>query len=282
MKWIEISVAIERVVIEEVTTLFDTYSSNGFIEEDIPNEPAWVQLTLYGDAEKTPKEWEELIAGALKTAQFTYKHLYAKEVTDTDWYNNWQQYIEPTEILPNVVIRPAWKEYTPKGNETVLTIDSDLSFGTGAHETNKACAELMAKYGQSKQTCLDIGTGTGILLLVAHTLGIPNLIGIDIDENAAEQAKLNCETNKVAAKIICGDLAKDFDGKADLIMANLTVDPLKILLPTISTKLASDGILIISGIIDDRYNEIMPYIKEHWQIVEEVVKGSWHTLALRQ
>ena len=66
MKWIEISVAIERVVIEEVTTLFDTYSSNGFIEEDIPNEPAWVQLTLYGDAEKTPKEWEELIAGATK------------------------------------------------------------------------------------------------------------------------------------------------------------------------------------------------------------------------
>ena len=120
------------------------------------------------------------------------------------------------------------------------------------------------------------------MLLVAHTLGIPRLIGIDIDENAAEQAKLNCETNKVAAKIICGDLAKDFDGKADLIMANLTVDPLKILLPTISTKLASNGILIISGIIDDRYDEIMPYIKEHWQIEEELVKGSWHTLALKQ
>ena len=65
-------------------------------------------------------------------------------------------------------------------------------------------------------------------------------------------------------------------------MANLTVDPLKILLPAISTKLALDGILIISGIIDDRYEEIMPYIKNNWQIVEEVVKGSWHTFALKQ
>lgn len=282
MKWIEISVAIERVVIEEVTTLFDTFSSNGFIEEDLPNEPAWVQLTLYGDAEKTPKEWETLIGNALKTAQFDYKHLYAKEVTDNDWYNNWQQYIEPSEILPNVVIRPAWKEYTPKAVEKVLTIDSDLSFGTGAHETTKACAELMAKYGQEKKTCLDIGTGTGILLLVAHTLGIPHLVGIDIEERAAEQAKANCKTNDVEATIICGDLATDFTGKAGLIMANLTVDPLKILLPAISTKLALDGILIISGIIDDRYEEIMPYIKNNWQIVEEVVKGSWHTFALKQ
>ena len=77
-------------------------------------------------------------------------------------------------------------------------------------------------------------------------------------------------------------MATDFTGKAGLIMANLTVDPLKILLPAISTKLALDGILIISGIIDDRYEEIMPYIKNNWQIVEEVVKGSWHTFVLKQ
>lgn len=280
MKWIEISVAIERVVIEEVTTLFDTMSSNGFIEEDIDNEPDWVQITLYGDTSKSVQEWEQLIGQTLKQAQFEFKHLYAKEVTDTDWYNSWQQYIEPTEILPDLVIRPAWKEYTPKDGEQVITIDSDLSFGTGAHETTQACAELMAKYGADANTCLDIGTGTGILLLVAHYLGIPKLIGIDIDGSAVAQAEANCKTNGVIAQLICGDLATDFTGTADLILANLTVDPLKMLLPTISTKLASQGILIISGIIDERYEEIKPYITEHWQIVEEVVKGSWHTFAL--
>lgn len=280
MKWIEISVAIERVVIEEVTTLFDTMSSNGFIEEDVPNEPNWVQITLYGDTSKSTSEWETLIGHELEQAQFNFKHLKAKEVTDTDWYNSWQQYIEPTEILPHLVIRPAWKEYIPKEGDQVITIDSDLSFGTGAHETTQACAELMAKYGTKATTCLDIGTGTGILLLVAHHLGIPKLIGIDIDASAVAQADANCETNAVDAKLICGDLATDFKGTADLILANLTVDPLKMLLPTISEKLDSKGILIISGIIDERYEEIKPFITEHWQVVEEVIKGSWHTLAL--
>ncbi len=82
-------------------------------------------------------------------------------------------------------------------------------------------------------TCLDIGTGTGILLLVAAHLGIKHLVGIDIEEYAAKQARINCDNNHVVADIICGNLDTDFKGTAQLILANLTVDPLKILLPQI-------------------------------------------------
>ena len=67
-----------------------------------------------------------------------------------------------------------------------------------------------------------------------------------------------------------------------MVLANLTVDPLKMLLPVIDRKITDTGILIISGIIDDRYDEIMPYITEHWSIVEEVVEGPWHTFALQK
>ena len=76
-------------------------------------------------------------------------------------------------------------------------------------------------------TCLDIGTGTGILLLVAAHLGIKHLVGIDIEEYAAKQARINCDNNHVVADIICGNLDTDFKGTAQLILANLTVDPLK-------------------------------------------------------
>ena len=72
-----------------------------------------------------------------------------------------------------------------------------------------------------KVTCLDIGTGTGILLLVAAQLGIKHLVGIDIEEYAANQAKVNCENNEVHAEIICGNLDTDFEGTAQLILANL-------------------------------------------------------------
>ncbi len=133
-----------------------------------------------------------------------------------------------------------------------------------------------------KVTCLDIGTGTGILLLVAAHLGIKKLVGIDIEEYAANQARINCENNHVTTEIICGNLDSDFNGTAQLILANLTVDPLKILLPQIGKKLDDKGILIISGIIDDRYDEIMPYIKKDWHIIEERVAGPWHTFALKK
>ena len=131
-------------------------------------------------------------------------------------------------------------------------------------------------------TCLDIGTGTGILLLVAAHLGIKHLVGIDIEEYAAKQARINCDNNHVVADIICGNLDTDFKGTAQLILANLTVDPLKILLPQIGKKLDDKGILIISGIIDDRYDEIMPYINKEWHIIEERIAGSWHTFALEK
>ncbi|MBS4912804.1 MAG: 50S ribosomal protein L11 methyltransferase [Veillonella sp.] len=280
MEWIEISVAVKRVVIDEVTTLFDNFSSNGIIEEDLPDQPDLVKLTIYGDMSKPAQQWADEVEALLKEGHVDYSDLETKTVTDTDWYNSWQQYIEPTEILPHIIIRPAWKEYTPAAGDKIITIDSELSFGTGAHETTRACAELMATYGKGRKTCLDIGTGTGILLLVAYELGLTNLVGIDIDADAVAQAEANCKLNNVNATLICGDLDKDFDGKADLILANLTVDPLKMLLPAISKKLDANGILIISGIIDERYEEIMPFIQAHWKIETELVKGSWHTLAL--
>ena len=286
MQWIEISVVCERVATDEVTTLFDDYTDNGIIEEDVEDQPNLIKLTMYAypsldmDMIKTDLE-KRLAEDNIKVISID-----TDIIDESTWLNSWQQYIEPTEILPNIVIKPAWQEYDNVDNKTVIEIDSDISFGTGAHETTRTCAELLKIYSApmdlDKVTCLDIGTGTGILLLIAAHLGIKKLVGIDIEEYAANQAKINCENNQIRAEIICGDLDTDFNEIAQLIIANLTVDPLKILLPQIGRKLDEQGILIISGIIDDRYDEIMPYIKKDWHIIEERVAGPWHTFALKK
>lgn len=284
MQWIEISIVCERVATDEVTTLFDDYADNGIIEEDVEDQPNLIQLTLYADAALDCNTIKSDIKQRLNEANIDITSIDTHMLDESTWLNSWQQYIEPTEILPNLIIKPAWQDYDNKHNKAIIEIDSDISFGTGSHETTKSCAELLKKYAESMNldsiTCLDIGTGTGILLLVAAHLGIKNLIGIDIEEYAAKQAKINCENNHVIADIICGNLDSDFNGIAQLVLANLTVDPLKILLPQIGKKLDDKGILIISGIIDDRYDEIMPYINEYWQIIEERIAGSWHTFAL--
>ena len=286
MQWIEISIVCERVATDEVTTLFDDYTDNGIIEEDVEDQPNLIKLTMYAypsldmDMIKTDLE-KRLAEDNIKVISID-----TDIIDESTWLNSWQQYIEPTEILPNIVIKPAWQEYDNVDNKTVIEIDSDISFGTGAHETTRTCAELLKIYSApmdlDKVTCLDIGTGTGILLLIAAHLGIKKLVGIDIEEYAANQAKINCENNQIRAEIICGDLDTDFNEIAQLIVANLTVDPLKILLPQIGRKLDEQGILIISGIIDDRYDEMMPYIKKDWHIIEERVAGPWHTFALKK
>lgn len=284
MQWIEISIVCERVATDEVTTLFDDYADNGIIEEDVEEQPNLIQLTLYADAALDCNTIKSDIKQRLNEANIDITSIDTHMLDESTWLNSWQQYIEPTEILPNLIIKPAWQDYDNKHNKAIIEIDSDISFGTGSHETTKSCAELLKKYAESMNldsiTCLDIGTGTGILLLVAAHLGIKNLIGIDIEEYAAKQAKINCENNHVIADIICGNLDADFNGIAQLVLANLTVDPLKILLPQIGKKIDDKGILIISGIIDDRYDEIMPYINEYWQIIEERIAGPWHTFAL--
>lgn len=284
MQWIEISIVCERVATDEVTTLFDDYADNGIIEEDVEDQPNLIQLTLYADAALDCNTIKSDIKQRFNEANIDITSIDTHMLDESTWLNSWQQYIEPTEILPNLIIRPAWQDYDNNHNKAIIEIDSDISFGTGSHETTKSCAELLKKYAESMNldsiTCLDIGTGTGILLLVAAHLGIKNLIGIDIEEYAAKQAKINCENNHVIADIICGNLDADFNGIAQLVLANLTVDPLKILLPQIGKKIDDKGILIISGIIDDRYDEIMPYINEYWQIIEERIAGPWHTFAL--
>ena len=286
MQWIEVSIVCERVATDEVTTLFDDYADNGIIEEDVENQPNLIKLTMYADPSLDSNTIKSDLENRLTEANISVTSVDTNLLDESTWLNSWQQYIEPTEILPNLIIKPAWQEYENIDNKTIIEIDSDISFGTGSHETTKTCAELLKSYSESMDlntvTCLDIGTGTGILLLVAAYLGVKNLVGIDIEEYAANQARINCENNHVSAEIICGNLDSDFNGTAQIILANLTVDPLKILLPQIGNKLVDKGILIISGIIDDRYDEIMPYIKANWHIIEERIAGPWHTFALEK
>lgn len=286
MQWIEVSIVCERVATDEVTTLFDDYADNGIIEEDVENQPNLIRLTMYADSSLDPNTIKSDIENRLKEANIIVTLINTTILDESTWLNSWQQYIEPTEILPNLIIKPAWQEYDNVDHKTIIEIDSDISFGTGSHETTRTCAELLKSYSESMDldtvTCLDIGTGTGILLLIAAQLGIKHLVGIDIEEYAANQARINCENNHVSAEIICGNLDSDFNGTAQIILANLTVDPLKILLPQIGKKLDDQGILIISGIIDDRYDEIMPYIEANWHIIEERIAGPWHTFALEK
>ena len=107
MQWIEISIVCERVATDEVTTLFGDYADNGIIEEDVDNQPNLVQLTLYADASLDPNTIVSDIKGRLNESNIEITSIDAHMLDESTWLNSWQQYIEPTEILPNLIIKPA-------------------------------------------------------------------------------------------------------------------------------------------------------------------------------
>ena len=139
MQWIEVSIVCERVATDEVTTLFDDYADNGIIEEDIDEQPNLIKLTLYADPILDADVIKEDLEKRLTEANITVKSIDAHILDESTWLNSWQQYIEPTEILPNIVIKPAWQEYDNVDNKIIIEIDSDISFGTGSHETTRTC-----------------------------------------------------------------------------------------------------------------------------------------------
>ena len=138
MQWIEISIVCERVATDEVTTLFDDYADNGIIEEDVEDQPNLIQLTLYADAALDCNTIKSDIKQRLNEANIDITSIDTHMLDESTWLNSWQQYIEPTEILPNLIIKPAWQDYDNNHNKAIIEIDSDISFGTGSHETTKS------------------------------------------------------------------------------------------------------------------------------------------------
>ena len=161
MQWIEVSIVCERVATDEVTTLFDDYADNGIIEEDVENQPNLIKLSMYSDPSLDADMIKSDLKKRLTEANIGIISIDTHILDESTWLNSWQQYIEPTEILPNLVIKPAWQEYNNVDNKIIIEIDSDISFGTGAHETTRTCAELLKSYSKSMDldtvTCLDIG-----------------------------------------------------------------------------------------------------------------------------
>ena len=177
-------------------------------------------------------------------------------VNEEDWANNWKQYYKPLKIGNRIVICPAWETYTPTGNELVVRMDPGMAFGTGTHETTRLMIRLLEDYTQPGCRMLDVGTGTGILAICASRLGAGVCRAYDIDPTAVRVARENIRESGLT-NITCdrSDLLRQVDlhdGRYDLITANIVADILIRMMPDVGAYLAPDGVLLLSGIVEER------------------------------
>lgn len=206
-------------------------------------------------------------------------------IREEDWANNWKQYFKPLNIGDKLVIKPSWETYENIDNRIILEIDPASSFGTGQHHTTRLCLELLEKSLSEGDKILDIGCGSGILSIGAMLLGADSAVAVDIEENSATTALENALKNKIPEekyKTYCGNiledekLADEIDEKYDIITANIVADVLIAMRDLFARYLKENGILIISGIIEERMDEVISAVSSSdFRMIEKNIKKGW-------
>lgn len=200
------------------------------------------------------------------------------EVYEEDWANSWKKYYKPKKIGEKVVVKPTWEEYVPSGEEVVVELDPGMAFGTGTHETTTMCTRLLEKYVQDNSIVYDIGCGSGILSIIAAKLGAKKAIGVDIDEVAYRVSMSNAEINSVQniVDIRHGNLMEVIKGKADIVVANIIADIIKILAKDITTFMKPNSKFIASGIILEKIDEVTEALESNGLNVVSIERlGEW-------
>ena len=205
-------------------------------------------------------------------------------VNDADWNENWKKYFHATEIGEKLAIVPSWEKYDNKDNRTILQIDPGAAFGTGTHATTSLCLDMLQSYVDDNTEMLDIGCGSGILAVASVLLGAKTAVGVDIDAQSVKTAKENAEINSVTDKteFIVGDLAEKVRGKYSVVCANIVADVVIRLLENVKNYMEADAVLIVSGIIDLRENDVLNAAeKQGFTVIEKRYKDNWCAFALK-
>lgn len=208
------------------------------------------------------------------------------EYDEEDYQNSWKKYLFPEKVSEKFVVKPTWREYTPEADELIIELDPGRAFGTGSHPTTSLCLKLMEENISEGDSVIDVGTGSGILMIAADRLGASEIYGTDIDELAVESAKENLELNKISeekAKVYKGDLISVVENKKfDVVVANILADVLLILLHDISKVVKPNGKIIFSGIIEDKCELLKREVESLGFAVEEIkADKEWRAMLIK-
>ena len=215
------------------------------------------------------------------------------ETEDIDWINNWKQYFHQFYIDDLLVI-PSWETVMPEdADKKILHIDPGTAFGTGMHETTQLCIRQIRKYLTSETEILDVGTGSGILAILALMYGAKHAVGTDLDPCAVEAVAQNMESNGIAKdsfRMMIGNIITDKDVQDqvgyecyDIVVANILADVLVPLTPVIVRQMKKGGIYITSGIIDDKEQTVRDAVEAAGlEIVEVTYQGEWVSVTARK
>jgi len=304
MDWLEIKVSFDsdepHLAADLIADVFYGFGLKGVVVDDPELEPdeGWgsdakgppAQFAVTGyfpniqGASENSRLLESKIGQLGKKMGFTFA-LHLRRIDEEAWAESWKTFFWPEHITDRIVVKPTWRAYTPEPGETILEIDPGMAFGTGTHPTTAMCVHQIERYLEPGVSFLDVGTGSGILMLAAAKMGATRLLGLDNDDIAVRVANDNMQLNRIDPgiyQIHAGHLAESIDARFDFIAANILFDVVMELLDTIHHHLKEGGILVCSGIIHRHADTVTEKMtRKGYDILEVLEREEWVCIAGR-
>ena len=309
MAWLEITIETDSKSIESVAAALTAQGFPELVIEDQQefeeflegNRDYWdyidedFQQKLQGLSrikiylEDTDRKGMERLEKAVEKLKLTMD---VAALPDTDWEESWKENYPAVEVGEKLIVVPYWQAEDTKGRIPVI-LDPGLTFGTGAHASTQMVMETMEEKVQPGWTCLDLGSGSGILSIAALRLGAGKAIGVDIDPKAEDIARENAGYNGFGSpeftaltgnvtedKALMGHLAET---AYDLVLVNIVADVIIGLAPVLPEFLGENSLLICSGILDVRYEEVVAALEKAGLTVTATrAKEDWRCVSARR
>ena len=292
-------IGIQGAEIEDKQPLTEEDKKQMFVDilPDMPEDDGVAYLNFYLDEDENVEEMLEKVNAELSELRnfvdIGEGTITTSETEDKDWINNWKQYFKQFYV-DDILIIPSWEEVKEEDRDRmIIHIDPGTAFGTGMHETTQLCIRQLKKYVTSETELLDVGTGSGILSIVALKLGAKHAVGTDLDPCAVPAVEENKEVNDIPAASFDMMIGNIIDDKAiqdrvgyekyDIVAANILADVLVPLTPVILNQLKKGGIYITSGIIDDKEETVVKAVKDAGiEILEVTHQGEWVSVTAKK
>ena len=197
------------------------------------------------------------------------------EKENQDWSKKWKEKWTVTHVTDKVSVVPSWIEYTPKKGEITITLDPGCAFGTGTHQTTQLCMKALEKYLKTGNSVADIGTGSGILAILAKKMGARNVYGCDIDNTVIDVCKENAKINGVNITFELNSADKITE-KYDFVCANILHFVLAEIMGDLKNIMKPNAIMSLSGILDEKKEMVLDAIeREQLLILETLRQDQW-------
>lgn len=292
-------IGIQGAEIEDKQPLTEEDKKQMFVDilPDMPEDDGVAYLNFYLDEDENVEEMLQKVKDELSELRnfvdIGEGTITTSQTEDKDWINNWKQYFKQFYV-DDILIIPSWEEVKEEDKDRmIIHIDPGTAFGTGMHETTQLCIRQLKKYVTPETELLDVGTGSGILSIVALKLGAKHAVGTDLDPCAVPAVEENKEVNNIPTESFDMMIGNIIDDKAiqdkvgyekyDIVVANILADVLVPLTPVILNQMKKGGIYITSGIIDDKEETVIKAVKEAGlEVLEVTYQGEWVSVTARK